>query len=370
MALTLGQGFSPYILPHIKEVTKEATPQYKLDNQGFLNMLQSQSKPEVLRLDNAAGHKKTVRIRQKQRWTKDFTDTAKSCDVTNIGVRSEVDVDLGTIRQFSIHIDDETLAKYEDDASKTANFGAPATPIMNELLEEIILAGNAILQGLNDDLFTLGAAAIGKNRVTGSTSSQTVNFPNDTNNRSLTDGLTKVLSDYSINGGKGIPQVVGSGLMFNFMLQQASKVADQSGFDTTIMAAGLKFYHDLTASSALGTNQFIVYEPNAIQLVEYMEYTGFKAGPKPGASSFGVIPLPMVVGGEVKPVLFDYQLKYNDCTTTISDMYYGTTITLEKGFNLILSKQCGLFTIGTQAFRATDVLNGNRGSYRFTATNS
>jgi hypothetical protein len=370
MSVTLGSGFAPYLLNHIKTVSADATPQYKLDPQGFINLLQSQTKPQILRLDTNGGHKKTVQIRYKQRWTKDFTDTTKSCDVTNVGTRAETSVELASTRQFAIHIEDETIAQYEEDASKMINLGNPATGIMNELLEEITIAANAILEGVNEDLSTLAVSAIGKNRVTGSVNTQSVNFTLDTNSTPLTAGLTKILSDYKINGGSGVPQLWGSGLMYNFMLQQASKSPDQSGFDTRVLANGMAFYHDLGASSVLGSNQFVAYQPNSVQMVEYLEYTGFKAGAKPGASFFGTFALPMVSGSEVLPVLFDLQLKYNDCQTTLTDAYYGTTLTLEKGYNLIISKQSGLFTIPSGAYRATDALTGNRGSLRFTATNS
>jgi hypothetical protein len=113
MAVTLGQGFSPYLLQHIKSVAGDATPQYKLEIPGFLNLLQSNTKPEILRLDTNQGHKKTAQIRYKQRWTKAHTDTSKSCDNTNVGSRRETAVDLSSVRQFAIHIADETIAKYE-----------------------------------------------------------------------------------------------------------------------------------------------------------------------------------------------------------------------------------------------------------------
>lgn len=370
MAVTLGQGFAPYLLEHIKTVAGDATPQYKLEVPGYLNLLQSQSKPTILRLDTQAGHKKTAQVRFKQRWGKEHTDTSKSCDQTNVGTRLETPVELSSTRQFAIHIEDEDIAKYEEAASRSIAVGRPATGIMNELLEEIIIASSAILDGVNDDLATTAVSEIGNNRRTGNSNASTINIALDGTQNPLNDGLTQILADYKNNGGRGMPQVWGSGLMYNFMLQQASKSADQAGYDTTVMARGLKFYHDLSAPTILGTNEVVVYEPNAVQIVEYLEYTGFKAGQKPGASFFGVITLPMVSNGEVLPVDFDFQLKYNDCQTTLTDAYYGTELTLEKGFNLIISKQCGLFTIPDNAYRATDVLNGNRGSLRYTITNS
>ena len=78
----------------------------------------------------------------------------------------------------------------------------------------------------------------------------------------------------------------------------------------------------------------------------------------------------MQVSDRIEMVEFDAQLKYFDCPTVLNDDYYGTkgTITVDKGFSLIITKQFGLFTID-QAYRATDRLNGNRGSYRYNFTN-
>lgn len=370
MAVTLGQGFAPYLLQHMKSVAMDATPQYKLEVPGFLNLIQSNDKPEILRLDTAGGHKKTAQVRYKQRWNKVHTDTSKSCDYTNVGTRLEAPVELSSVRQFAIHLSDETVAKYEEAASKSVAVGKPAVGVMNELYEEIILASSAILDGVNDDLATIAVSAIGRNRRTGSAAAATINLALNGTQNDLTTGLTQILADYKINGGMGTPKVWGSGLMYNFMLQQASKSADQAGFDTSVMAAGLNFFHDLSAPSILGSNQIVVYEKNAVQIVEYLEYTGFKAGAKPGASSFGVLTLPAISNGEILPVDFDFQLKYNDCETVLTDAYYGTQLTLPKGFNLIISKQSGLFTIPDNAYRATDEMNGNRGSLRYTITNA
>jgi hypothetical protein len=370
MSITLGQGFAPYLLKHIKTVAGDATPQYKVEIPGFLNLVQSNTKPEILRLDSPAGHKKTAQIKYKQRWTKAHTDTSKSCDNTNVGTRRETSVDLSSVRQFAIHIADETIAKYEEDASKSIAIGKPATGIMNELYEEIVLAASAILDGVNDDLATVAVSAIGVNRRTTNNSAATINFDSNATTNDLTQGLTQILADYKNNGGMGTPKIWGSGLFQNFMFQQGSKSFDQSGFNSSVMAAGVNYFNDISATSILGANEIVVYEPNAIQIVEYLEYTGFKGGQKPGASFFGILTLPAIFNGEVVPVDFDFQLKYNDCQTTLTDAYYGGELVLEKGFNLIITKQSGLFTIPDDAFRINDILHGNRGSLRYTITNS
>ena len=110
MAVTLGVGFRPYLLTHLKTILGADVPQHKIEPVGFLNFLSRQSRPEILRLDNAAGHQNVVQIRYKQRYTVDFTDTAESCDATNVQARREMPVNLSSYRQLAVHIEDETIA--------------------------------------------------------------------------------------------------------------------------------------------------------------------------------------------------------------------------------------------------------------------
>lgn len=341
----LGQGFRPYLLQHIKSVVGNAqTPQYKLDYHGFLNLLKSQQQPEILRLNNTAGHKNSVQIYYKQRYTKSFTGTneADVCNVTNIEPRREMTVELSSFRFIALSLEDETVARYEDEASRSVAVGLPATKIMNEMLEEIFRAANALLQGVNEDLQTIAVANIGVNRRTGNNASSTINLNKQGTVITLDNGLTQIQSDYMINLGSGTPQVWGSGLFNNFMLSLPARGMNQAGYNPVIDAAGMQFYFDQSSATVLGTNQIVVAQPNVIQWVEYLQYTGFKAGQFPGNSIFGTIPLPMYMNEtQVKPIEFDFQLRYNDCAQTITDQYYGTTLTMQKGWTLILSKKSG-----------------------------
>jgi hypothetical protein len=370
MALDLYKGFAPYLLKLSKEAYMSANPQDKVEEVGFAAMLKSQSpRMEVLRLNTESGHKKSVQVKAKKRFNVAHTDTAKSCETTLTQTYYEKSVELSSTRQIALYMEDERLAKFLEDASSTVAIGQPSGSVSKEFYDDIKTAASAIVEGVNRDLFTVGVSNIGINKVTGSAASTTVNLTLDTNSTPLTAGLTKVLADYKRNSFSGRPQIVGDGLFYNFMLQQAAKSPDQSGFDTRIQAAGVDFFYDPYAPTALGSDQVIIYEPGAVGLVEYMEYKGFKAGAKPGASIFGTILLPVGMSGLTME--FDWQLRYFDCPTTLTDSYYGTETTYEKGYHFILSKQCGLFTIGDDAYRnGTDTMYGNRGSLRYTFTNS
>lgn len=367
MALELYQGFRPYLLKSAQEAFLSANPQYKIEEVGFVSLLKSQNpRVEVLRINEGNGHKKFVQVKAKKRFNVAHTETSKSCDVAVQQSYYEKSVELSSTRQIAIYIEDEKMAKYTDDATNKVAFGD--STIAQELYDDVKTAASAIVEAINQDLFTIAVSSLGINKVTGSAAAATVNFPLDTTNNALGSGMTKILTDFKVNNFSGKPQIVGSGLLHSYMLQQKAKIGDQSGLDTRIQAASSDFFYDPYAATALGANQAIVYEPDAVGLVEYNEYTGYKAGSKPGASEFGTVPLPLGTSGQT--MTFDWQLKYFDCPTSFTDGYYGTTINVGKGWYLILSKQAGLWTIPSDAYRnGTDAYYGNRGSLRYSFTN-
>lgn len=366
-------GFAPYLLKHIALATKESTPQTKLEYQGFLNLLMSNTGRPAVTLNDSTkpGHRRTIRLKSKQRFNVVHTTTTKTCDQKLQQPYAETEQDLNIVRQIAFHVADETLAKYQHDATTTVRIGQPATSLMGDLLDTVKTGADAILSAINQDLLTQAVLAIGINRATGNVNAKAVNFPLDGNNNNLNSGMTELMQDYQFNQARGKAKIVGEGILHSHFLQQPAKSADQSGLNTAIQANWADFFYDPYTATALGANQAILYEPEAVQLVEYMEYTGWKAGfPGMGDSTFFVMALPMDINGRVTPVLFDVQLKYNSCEVTETESYYDTSLTLQKGWSIIISKQCALWAIPAGAYRGTDPLNGNRGSYRYELTNT
>jgi hypothetical protein len=198
-----------------------------------------------------------------------------------------------------------------------------------------------------------------------------LNLPQSKAAQILTDGMPKILADYHKNGLTGRPQLVGSGLIYPYMLTQPYTSFDQSGFNTALATAQVDFFPDMDFDAAIATNVFGVFEPGAQQIVEYIENRGFQGGTL-GVSEFGVLPLPSIdPNGNFFPVMFDYQLRAIDCPTTLTDMYAGGTASYSKGYSLTLYKQFGLFnTSQADAFRHEDVQRSVNGAIRYTATNS
>lgn len=369
----LGLGLRPYLLPHLRDIIGSGNlPQTKIEHVGFLNFLQAQDRPEILRLDNAAGHRNSVQVKYLQRLTEDYaqTDESQMCNVTTTLPYREATVNTPSFAFVAIHIDNDLLAKYEDDATSTKNLGTPSTPIMKEFLEQMMAGANALLTSLRTQLLT--TLVVGTNRATGNANAKTINFPLNSTNNPLNADINEILTDFDINLMTGTPNIIAApgSWMHRFLLQQYAKSYNQAGINTAIEAAGITGFIDTKIATLFGPNQFLAIEKNSVQLVEYMRYTAFRAGWMPGNSMFGTIPLPVQVGNDVRLMEFDYQLRFNDCPATITDSYYGTPFTMQPGYTIILSKRCGIFQIPPDAWKGGDPEFGTNGVLRYDSTNA
>jgi len=369
----MANGLCPYVLQDLSRIAGAATPQYKVDMHGLIEMLHTAGDPNAIKVGGEpTGHKKEVRISFRQRYTKAQTDTSLSCDQVLTPSRIEDTVSVGNVRQIAVHIPDELVATYCEDASRRVLIpnAMPSSTVAAEVLDNIMSAANALLQAANDDLWAL--TVFGKNRAATSNSMQpqTVNFPKDASVQPVTDGITKILADYGKNNLSGRPQVVGMGIGYNAWLQQGFKMPDFAGVNSKIAFAGTDFYPDQDIDAIKGANSLAVFEPGSIQFVQYKRYTGFKAGVKPGGSEFGMLPLPMYVNGVVKPVWFDYQYKYYDCPTTLTDAYSGQSVNVDKGYSIILSLTFGLYQISPNAYNGGDANRAVTGALLYTASNN
>lgn len=365
-----GLGFADSLTKHLALMTLENTPEFKLNWQGYLNMLMSNTTRKVVRLNDPQneGHRRQVLIKAQQRFDITQTDTAEACDQVLVPAYFERTVALSSYRQISLYIDNETIAQYPTDASQSISVGKAPIPIMNEFVLGIKRSTDALVSAINQDLLTIQAAQIGVNVRSGNNAAQGINLRLDTTNNPLNQGMTQILADYAQNQSHGKPKMVGSGLPYNYFLQQKAKSPDQSGVSTPVLAGDFDFFYDPFATTALGANQAIVFEPNAVNMVEYMRFKGFKNGDMQ-TSFFFTIMLPIQLSDRVANVEFDCQLRFLDCPQTLTNSYYGTDVTVDRGWQLIISKTYGLFTID-QAYRGTDLLSGNRGTYRYAFTNA
>lgn len=375
----MSNGYVPYLLLTAKEVYKGNNPGQKVTPPGFLRMLLENSKPNVVSsgVDDGSGHIKEVRVKYRPRVRSGATVAVDDCSIQARPAYSEATVGTTLFRKYSYFLDDDTIAKYSADASRQVQTvqGLPVltgqiTPFMQEQWDLLMEAANAVMGDINKDLLTKQASNFGKNQTTGLTTAKTINFPLDATNNDLTAGMSGLLADARANEiDLSKCAFVGSGLLDNYILQQAAKTAAQNGLNTAAQITP-NFYQDFYAVSQWGANQFGIFEKDAVQLIDVNRYVGFKAGMKPGGSWFGNIPLPVMDSqGNMIMMRFDIQMRYIDCpeSVAIGDEYVSN---VGRGWQIIVSKSFDLFNQPNDMYTSSDRLTGVNGTLRYTATNS
>lgn len=368
-------GYCPSLLLHLKDLQKCNYTGTKVTTGGFLKMLLEQrakipNHQLTINGEDGEGHYRPVTVKYRNRVTPSEISDSLDCDIDKIPAYSEQSITRTLDRKFSFMITDETIAQYCREASTTVAIGRPATSFMNEHLSYFMQMLNGFLGSIDQALLAAMATNFGTNVVTGSNAAQTVNIKQDATVNDLTSGITKILADAAANEMCGPVNLVGSGLMNNFMLQQAFKGLDSAGIDTSRIS-GIRWFNDFYASSAWGSNQVGAFEDNAVHFVDLNRYVGFRAGQK-GTSTFLNLPVPVECAGcngDYSLLGLDVQLKYQDCPESRSVSGYESNITVDRGWQVIVSKSFGLF-VPNENYASTDRLNNSNGTLRYTITNS
>ena len=366
----MANGYCPNLMEHIKVLADINDPSVKITPMGFLAMLKK-AQPEI-QLTSPMGATRNLTLKYRKRSVAALTSTTDDCDLNLLPAYQEQTVETTLFRKLSFMVQDADIRRYCEDAQSSVAIGGLPTPFMQEHLMLIMSQINGLLQGVNQDLVTAQATTFGKNTVTGLSTSTSVNFNDDSTVNLVSEGFTKLLTDYQANEGMGTPQLVGSGIIHSMMLQKAATGMGISGINQAILASGMEFHYDPYTATGWGSNQFGVFTPGSCGLIEADKFVGGFAGRK-GASEFGNILLPLAGnitdGMNVPAVSFDLQLRYIDCPTEESNVYGGSQ-TVNRGWQITLSKNYALWNQPTDAFYSGDRLTGNNGSLRYTATNS
>jgi hypothetical protein len=367
-------GYCPAILMHMKYVIGENAPEHKITPSGFLKAaLEKGARAETvqdgLSLSNTAGHIKDLKLKYYNRTVPGQMSTSDNCDVDLVPAYAETTIDTTSIVKFGMHFNDSTIARYCDEASKSVQVGTAPTPFMQEHLAGLMAAMNGFVNKI--DQVMLGQVVWGKNAVTAANTSTTVNFNDDATINLFSEGFTKLLNDYAYNEGQGTPVVVGGGLINAAMIQaKIPSLTQYSPLNNAAAANAFDYYHDINTQTVFGSNQFGVFMPGTFGMVELDRYRGFRAK-QLGTSWFWNMAVPMNMPGAdglLQMLNIDFQLKAIDCPTEATVGY--ETVTLDAGYELIMSKRFALWQVPSDAYQTTDRLTANNGSLRYTATNS
>lgn len=366
-------GFCPALLMHMKYVTGRNTPETKITPAGFTKMLlqdgvQTTPMGDPYTLNNSLGHTKDLRLKYYKRSTTAIVSDEDNCDIDVVPVYSEMTIDSVDTAKIGIHIDNETIAKYCDEASRSVAVNGAPTPFMEEFMAAMLSQMPGMVAKINQDL--MAAVTWGTNVVTGNNTAVTVNFNDDNTSNLFSEGYTKILNDYQINEGMDTPLLVGNGNINAAMIQAGiPDLTRYSPVNNAAAAGQFKYYFDINSATSWGANQFGIFMPGTVGLVQLNEFTGFRRMVSPLLYQFSM-PMPLGLDRNGAPVImnFDITFKYVDCPVDQTIQYQD--VTLKRGWNLLIKKDYALWQLPSDAYQASDRLTGVNGALRYAASNT
>ncbi|MDR2085753.1 MAG: hypothetical protein LBP72_01105 [Dysgonamonadaceae bacterium] len=362
-------GIVNSLLLTISALAGQNDPQYKITPVGFLQMLlENATTATVANADDLRkGLERTLTVRYMQRGTDtDVVDT-DDCETNVTAAWKQTNIGAPMFSKLGIKIEDDLLRQLQESATSTITLGSQGANVYLALYQTVLTQLNGLIQKIDKNLLAAQAGNWGVNIASGSSAARAVNFSNTPN---ISDGIVKLISDYQFNEMSGTPQIVGNGIITNYDILQRLKIGvDNGGFGSN----PVNVYTDVNTVSAWGANHFGVFVPGLVDFVDYQRNIGAFAGFK-GGSLFFTMPVPVqLAGGRLVSLVFDCQLKYNDCPDGDSG----------RGWFLLISKRYGLWNAPADMFKQTipavagdnpvpeipgDRLEGFNGSLHYLAT--
>lgn len=369
---TMPLGFCPALLTTIDAVAESNSPTRKLQVAGFLASLFCCQNSAVSPINEQfqGAHKRTLTVKYRQRPTSDNVQDEDNCEVNRIPAYSEWTVPALGFKSTSFFLDDNTIQSYCVEASQLMQ-GAMPTAVMMEIYTLVLEHANLLLREINKDLVTQMGTQFGDNVTTGSSTGKVLNISRDGDKYILDNGIVEMIRDFQENEICGEPCVIGGGLFASFTQAQALSCCNSAGMD--LSRAGLpRFFYDKDTQNIWGTDTVGVLAPGSVKFIGRNRYTGNFGGQK-GTSFFGTFPMPVAEFGCnlddcLRDLIFDIQLKYIDCPTEIE--VNGVPTTVDRGWQVIVSKEYALWVQPTNAYAAGDELEGTNGTLKYFITNN
>jgi len=372
----MANGYCPALLAHIQDVAEGNAPGKKIHLAGFLKMLfccQNSSVSPINQGNLDTGHYRGLTVKYRQRPTDVHVDDEDSCEVNRIPSYNEWNVPVLLFRKTSFFISDNEIAQYCEDASAKANLGGKApSGFMKEHYELFVEHANILLKSVNTALVNLMATKFGKNIVTGSASPTTINIKPTGANLELDAGIIKLLADIRDNEICDEPCLVGGGLMANYDMARIAQCCSAAGVDASRFGIP-QFMYDRTTQEQWGLNTFGVFAKGSVKLLSRNVYVGNFAGQK-GNSVFFNVPFPVAefncvdMAECLNDLAIDIQMRYIDCPTEVD--LNGQPTTVNRGWQVILSKRFNLWVQPTNAYSTGDPLDGSNGTLIYRVTNN
>jgi hypothetical protein len=185
----------------------------------------------------------------------------------------------------------------------------------------------------------------------------------------LDDGVVALLQDMRENEICEDVAIVGGGLYSAFDISRIAACCNSAGFDISKYGAP-QFYFDKQTSPIWGTNAIGAFQYCAAKFISRNRYVGAFAGQK-GGSYFFTMPLPVneycCLDDNLKDLIFDVQMRYFDCPTTID--INGVPTQVDRGWQVIISKYFHLWVVPKDGYNAGDPMENTNGTLKYYVMN-
>lgn len=368
----MANGYCPALLRTIESIAAENSPSTKLHVAGFLAMTFCCQNSTVNPINDgfeSNGQQRSLTVSYTERPLISQVQDEDDCDLNNIPTYKEWEFPTMRHKQYSFFVSDDTISRYCSEFAGSVGVGAPATSVMREHYSRLREGANVVLKAINQDIVTLMATEFGTNVTTGNANAKTINIA-PTPTLDLDAGILSMLQDLQENEICGDPCIVGGGLFSAFNISQQMACCNNAGYDMSRLGLP-RFFFDKDSQDLWGANQIGVFAPGSVKFISRNKYVGPYAGQK-GQSMFFTMALPVQDFGCaddcLRDLVFDVQMKYIDCPTSVS--VNGTAQTVNRGWQFIISKDYSLWVQPDNAYRVTDELAGTNGTLRYVITNA
>lgn len=366
-------GFCPSLLLDINDVAGSNAPERKLQIAGFLSMLFccQDSLSNVVNSPYDGGHKRSATVKYFQRPLVSSVQSEDDCDINAVPAYAEWTLPSVSHKQVSFFIADETVRQYCQDASAMKTLGR--TRVMDEVYGKFLAYANTLMKAINQDLVAQMATEFGENASNGDDGGTLINFNTNGDSNILTNGMIQMQRDIQENEFCGVPCLVGGGLWSAQNMQQAAACCNAAGIDMSKFGLP-NFYFDKDTQTIWGANSAGLFAPGSVKFISFDKYVGEAWTGLKGSSLFMNIAFPVnEFGCNLDSCLadlhFDVQIKYKDCPDSLSTVN-GTPTALGRGWQVIISKDYGLWVQPTTGYAAGDSLADTNGTIKYFASNT
>lgn len=367
-------GFCPALLTSINDVANGNAPGRKLQIAGFTAALFCCQNSSVNAInsntDESNGSYRPMTVKYTRRPTVADVSTSDDCNIDRIPGYLEWNIPSLGFRKHAFYVSDATMQQYCADALAPNRVGNPQTTVMKEIYDRVIETTNVILRSINQDLVTQMSTQFGVNVTTHQSHGKVLNV-SSTTGLFLDNGIIEMMRDVQENEICGDPCLIGGGLWAAWDKAQALACCNSAGLDMSRTGTP-KLFFDKDTQQIWGPNTAALLAPGSVKFIGRNAYAGPFAGQR-GNSFFTTLPMPVDEFGCnlddcLRDLVFDMQLRYIDCPTVVVGPG-GGNITVNRGWEVIISKRYALWVQPADAYAINDPLYDTNGTLLYYLTN-